>query len=87
MRHILQTAPSFRGCVYFAIWDLLFCPHRTEDVLPLPYDPIMQTSTEVYRQLKAAEFSESQTMALNKILQTAGIIEPGPPESEPDRLK
>jgi hypothetical protein len=47
----------------------------------------MQTSTEVYRQLKAAEFSEPQTKALIEILQAAGVIESEPPESELDRIE
>ena len=42
----------------------------------------MQTSTYVYRQLRAAEFSEPQAKALLEILQKAGIVEPDPPESE-----
>jgi hypothetical protein len=47
----------------------------------------MQTSTQVYRQLKAAEFSEPQTRALIEILQAAGIVEPEPPESELERIE
>src|SRR5437016_9555004 len=66
---------------------LLFDGPGTVDVLPLAYDAIMQTSTEVYRQLKAAEFSEPQTRAFIEILQTAGVIEPEPPESELERIE
>jgi hypothetical protein len=47
----------------------------------------MQTSTQVYRELKAAEFSESQVRALMKILQAGGIVEPEPPESELQRIE
>ena len=47
----------------------------------------MQTSTQVYRQLKVAEFSEQQIRALIAILQSAGIVEPEPPESELERLE
>jgi hypothetical protein len=47
----------------------------------------MQTSTQVYRRLKAAEFSEPQAGALIEILQAAGIIEPEPPESELERIE
>jgi hypothetical protein len=47
----------------------------------------MQTSTQVYRQLKAAEFSEPQTRALIEILQAANVIEPEPPETELERIE
>jgi hypothetical protein len=47
----------------------------------------MQTSTQVYRQLKAAEFSEPHAKALLEILQTAGIVEPEPPETELGRIE
>ena len=47
----------------------------------------MQTSTQVYRRLEAAEFSEPQAKALVEILQAAGIIEPEPPESELERME
>jgi hypothetical protein len=47
----------------------------------------MQTSTQVYRNLKAAEFSEPQARTLVDILQAAGIIEPEPPESELERIE
>jgi hypothetical protein len=46
----------------------------------------MQTSTQVYRKLKAAEFSEPQVRTLVEILQAAGIVEPEPPESELERI-
>ncbi len=36
----------------------------------------MKTSTQVYRELKAAEFSEPQARALVEILQAGGIVEP-----------
>ena len=42
----------------------------------------MQTSTQVYRELKAAQFSEPQARALVEILQAAGVVEPETPESE-----
>jgi hypothetical protein len=47
----------------------------------------MQTSTQVYRNLKAAEFSEPQAKTLVEILQAAGIVEPEPPESELARIE
>jgi len=47
----------------------------------------MQTNTYVYRQLRAAEFSEPQAKALLEILQKAGIVEPDPPESELERIE
>jgi hypothetical protein len=47
----------------------------------------MQTSTEVHRRLKQAEYSEPQAKALIEILQAAGVIEPEPPESELDRIE
>jgi hypothetical protein len=47
----------------------------------------MQTSTQVYRKLKAAEFSEPQVRTLVEILQAAGIVEPEPPESELERIE
>ena len=47
----------------------------------------MQTSTQVYRALKAAQFSEAQARALVEILQAGGIVEPEAPESELDRLE
>jgi hypothetical protein len=47
----------------------------------------MRTSTQVYRELKAAQFSEPQAKTLVEILQAAGIIEPEPPETELDRLE
>ena len=47
----------------------------------------MQTSTKVYRALKAAEFSEPQARALLEILQAGGMVEPEPPESELERIE
>ena len=47
----------------------------------------MKSSTQVYRELKAAQFSESQARALVGILQAGGVIEPGPPESELERIE
>ena len=47
----------------------------------------MKTSTKVYRELKAAEFSEAQAKALLEILQAGGVVEPEPPESELDRIE
>jgi hypothetical protein len=47
----------------------------------------MQTSTQVYRELKSAQFSEPQAVALVKILQAADIAEPEAPESELDRIE
>jgi hypothetical protein len=47
----------------------------------------MKTSTQAYRELKAAEFSEAQARALLGILQSAGIVEPEPPESELERIE
>jgi hypothetical protein len=47
----------------------------------------MKTSTQVYRELKAAQFSESQARALVDILQAAGVVEPEPPESELARME
>jgi hypothetical protein len=47
----------------------------------------MQTRTQVYRALKAAQFSEAQARALVEILQASRIVEPEAPESELDRLE
>jgi hypothetical protein len=47
----------------------------------------MKTSTQVYRELKAAQFSEPQTTALVEILQAAGVVEPEPPETELERIE
>ena len=47
----------------------------------------MQTSTQVYRQLKAAQFTERQARALVEILQAAGVVAPEPPESELERME
>jgi hypothetical protein len=47
----------------------------------------MKTSTQVYRELKAAQFSEPQARTLVEILQAAGVIEPEPPESELARME
>ena len=47
----------------------------------------MQTSTQIYRQLKAAQFSEPQAGALVEILQAAGINESEAPESELERIE
>jgi hypothetical protein len=47
----------------------------------------MKTSTQVYRELKAAEFSEPQARALVEILQAGGIVEHEPPESELERIE
>ena len=47
----------------------------------------MKTSTQVYRALKLAQFSEPQARALVEILQAAGAIEPEPPESELERIE
>jgi hypothetical protein len=47
----------------------------------------MKTSTQVYRELKAAEFSETQARTLVEMLQAAGVVEPEPPESELDRIE
>jgi hypothetical protein len=47
----------------------------------------MKTSTQVYRELKAAQFSEPQARTLVEILQAGGVVEPEPPESELDRIE
>ena len=47
----------------------------------------MKTSTQVYRELKAAEFSEPQARTLLEILQAGGVVEPEPPESELHRIE
>ena len=47
----------------------------------------MKTSTQVYRELKAAQFSDPQARTLVEILQAAGVIEPEPPESELARME
>jgi hypothetical protein len=47
----------------------------------------MQTSTQVYRTLKAAQFGEAQARALVEILQAGGIVEPEAPESELERIE
>ena len=47
----------------------------------------MKTSTQVYRELKAAQFSEAQARALVELMQAGGIVEPEPPESELERIE
>ena len=47
----------------------------------------MKRSTQVYRELKAAQFSEPQASALLGILQSAGIVESEAPESELERIE
>jgi hypothetical protein len=47
----------------------------------------MKTSTQVYRELKAAQFTERQARTLLEVLQAAGVVEPEPPESELDRIE
>ena len=47
----------------------------------------MKTSTQVYRELKAALFSDPQARASVEILRAAGTIEPEPPESELERIE
>jgi hypothetical protein len=46
----------------------------------------MKTSTQVYRELKAAPFSEPQVRTLVDILQAAGVVEREPPETELERM-
>jgi hypothetical protein len=81
---VSRTFASFAVCVAISA---LRIPPRTAGVLPLAYNAPMQTSTQVYRQLKAAEFSEPQAKTLVEILQAAGIVEPEPPESELSRIE
>jgi hypothetical protein len=47
----------------------------------------MKTSTQVYRELKAAQFSEAQARALVDILQAARVVEPELPESKLERIE
>jgi hypothetical protein len=47
----------------------------------------VKTSTQVYRELKGAQFSEPQARTLVEILQAGGVVEPEPPESELDRIE
>jgi hypothetical protein len=47
----------------------------------------MKTSTQVYGELKAAQFSEPQARTLVEILQAAGVVAPEPPESELERIE
>ena len=47
----------------------------------------MQSSNQVYRALKGAEFSDTQARALVQILQAAGLVEPEAPESELERIE
>ena len=47
----------------------------------------MKTSTQVYRELKAAHFSKPQAKALVEILQAGGIVEPGAIEGELQRIE
>jgi hypothetical protein len=47
----------------------------------------MKTSTQVYRELKATQFTEAQARTLVEILQAGGVVEPEPPESELDRIE
>jgi hypothetical protein len=47
----------------------------------------MKTSTQVYRALKAAQFSETQARTLVEILQATGVVEPEPPKSELERIE
>jgi hypothetical protein len=47
----------------------------------------MKTSTQAYRELKNAHFSETQAGTLIEILQAAGVVEPEAPKSELDRIE
>jgi hypothetical protein len=47
----------------------------------------MKTSTQVYRELKAAQFTDPQAKALVEILQVGGIVESGAIESELQRIE
>jgi hypothetical protein len=47
----------------------------------------MKTSTQVYRELKAAQFTDSQAKTLVEILQSGGIVEPGAIEGELQRIE
>ena len=47
----------------------------------------MKTGTQVYRELKAAEFSEAQARTLLEILQAGAVVESDPPESELERIE
>jgi hypothetical protein len=47
----------------------------------------MKTSTQVYRELKAAQFTDPQAKALVEVLQAGGIVEPGAIEGELQRIE
>jgi hypothetical protein len=47
----------------------------------------MKTSTQVYRELKAAQFTDPQAKALVEILQAGGIVESGTIEGELQRIE
>ena len=47
----------------------------------------MKTSTQVYRELKAAQFTDPQAKALVEILQSGGIVESGAIEGELQRIE
>jgi hypothetical protein len=47
----------------------------------------MKTSTQAYRELKAAQFTETQAKALVAILQAGGIVESGAIEGELQRIE
>jgi hypothetical protein len=47
----------------------------------------MKTSTQAYRELKAAQFTDSQAKALVEILQSGGIVESGAIEGELQRIE
>src|ERR1700722_13561600 len=46
----------------------------------------MKTSTQVYRELKAAQFTDPQAKALVEVLQAGGIVESGAIEGELQRI-
>jgi hypothetical protein len=47
----------------------------------------MKTSTQAYRELKAAQFTDPQAKALVEILQAGGIVESGAIEGELQRIE
>jgi hypothetical protein len=47
----------------------------------------MKTSTQAYRELKAAQFTEAQARALVEILQSGDIVESGAIEGELQRIE
>jgi hypothetical protein len=61
--------------------------NNVRSLVPSTRSNRMKTSTQVYRELKAVQFTEPQAKALVEILQAGGIVESGAIEGELQRIE